>query len=94
MSVELRLILDDDQVGAIASRVAEILRGTDPAPGNQPRYLTTEQAATYLGTTVGRIEKLVQQRRIPYVQEAVGCRLFFDRVDLDTWMRTMRHEAR
>jgi len=43
--------------------------------------------ARYLDVSPERVRKLVATRRIPYSQEAPGCRVFFRRSELDEWMQ-------
>ena len=50
------------------------------------RYLGVRAAATYLGCSPGSLYHLVARRQIPFLRR--GNRLFFDRGDLDRWMRT------
>jgi len=50
------------------------------------KYLDARAAATYLGCSTGSVYHLVARRQIPFLRR--GNRLFFDRGDLDRWMRT------
>lgn len=48
------------------------------------RLLTIKEAAEYLGRSVHALRELVWAGRIPFVRE--GKRIFFDILDLDTWI--------
>jgi len=51
----------------------------------QPRLLTIEQAATYLGRTPEATQHLASAGKIPTVR--ADRRVFIDRLDLDEWIR-------
>jgi excisionase family DNA binding protein len=55
-----------------------------------PRWMAVETLARYMDASPERIRKLVARRRIPYVQEGPGCRVFFDRHEIDRWMGGFR----
>ena len=52
-----------------------------------PGWMDVPTAAKYLGISVERVRKLVAHREIPFSQAGRGCRVFFERVELDRWMR-------
>ena len=55
-------------------------------PNNlHPRLLTVEQTATYLGRTNDAVQHLAASGKIPVVR--ADRRLFFDRQDLDQWIK-------
>jgi excisionase family DNA binding protein len=61
-----------------------------------PRYLTSEQAARYLGFGEGErganlIRQMVHKRQIEHIK--LGTRLRFDIRTLDAWMATKRVKA-
>jgi len=68
---------------AIAARVVERLSEQAGARGD--RWLTTRDAADYLGLTVTAIHKLTAARQIPFEQAGPGCKCYFRRADLDHW---------
>ena len=74
----LEQLIDERVAAALAAARAD-------AAG--PRWLSVPTAAQYLDVSTERIRKLVARREIPYSQEGPGCRVFFDRRDLDDWMR-------
>lgn len=95
MTVELRLVLDDDQLAEIAAAVAENIRPDDRSqPAPQAAYLSVAAAADDLGVSEERVRKLIQRRGIPYFQEGPGCRVTLGRADLDAWMAHFRHRPR
>jgi excisionase family DNA binding protein len=53
-------------------------------------YLTTKEAAEYIGTTVNYLYKLTsQQHRIPYYSPG-GRKTLFKRSELDEWIERSR----
>ena len=93
MTLDLRLVLDDDQLGKIAERVAEILGSVGPAR-TEIGYVDVAGAGRYLGVSEERVRKLIAQRSIPFFQEGPGCRITFSLRDLNAWMETHRHAPR
>ena len=67
----------------VATRLVERL-GNLPATSAQPRLLTVQQAASYIGRTREAVTHMVSERRIPIVQS--DRRVFIDRRDLDAWI--------
>ncbi len=61
-------------------------RETDPWPG----WMDVPTAARYLSVTPGRVRKLIAARRLPYSQEAPGCRVLIERRALDEHLRAMQ----
>jgi excisionase family DNA binding protein len=83
-----RALLDQlgpDDLEQLAERLAPFLRPA-PAPA-EDGWLTTKQAAGYLGITANALHKLTAERSIPFSQSAPGARCFFRRSDLDEWRR-------
>ena len=58
-----------------------------------PAWMSAETVARYLDCPVERVRKLVGGRAIPFVQEAPGCRVFFERKAIDDWMRQSAQPA-
>jgi excisionase family DNA binding protein len=81
-----------DQLDRLADRLSPLLdrlaatRRHEPPPG-APRWLTTREAAAYVGLTVPALHKLTAARSIPFEQEAAGCKLWFRADELDAWRR-------
>jgi excisionase family DNA binding protein len=92
MSALARALLDDlgpDDLADLAERLAPFLRPT--ASTGDDRWLTTQQAAEYLGMSVHALHKLTAARSIPFSQAGPGARCYFRRSDLDEWRRTTRN---
>jgi excisionase family DNA binding protein len=80
--------LEQHEIDAIAEQIVAKL-GERPGPGSpggtvQPRLLTVEQAAVYVGRTKEAVQHLVASRRIPIVRS--DRRVFLDVRDLDQWI--------
>jgi excisionase family DNA binding protein len=60
-------------------------RTEQEAPSSGDVWLTTAQAASYLGLSVNALHKLTAARMIPFEQEGPGCKLYFRRWELDAW---------
>jgi excisionase family DNA binding protein len=78
----------DSLVDAIAERVAEKLRPSMQASVSprfvEPRLLTVEQAASYLGRSKASVQHMVSAGRLPIVR--ADRRVFLDVRDLDSWI--------
>ena len=72
-----------EDVKKIAKLVAEELLLT------QKELLTTEEAARYMGVSIGYIHRLTCEKRISYYKPG-GRLCFFDRMELDAWVRQNR----
>jgi excisionase family DNA binding protein len=59
-----------------------------------PGWMSVDTASRYLDCPVERVRKLVARREIPFAQEGPGCRIFFNRSDLDRWMSGFQQAAR
>ncbi len=81
--------LDDDALDALAERLAPRLEARIGRPlGSEvgaDRWMTTAEAAGYLGMTANALHKLTAARAIPFSQDGPGCRCYFRRADLDHW---------
>ena len=69
----------DGLVDAIADRILARLHQTE-----QPRLLSVDEAATYLGRTPKALRHMIANGIIPAVRE--GSRVHLDRADLDRWV--------
>jgi excisionase family DNA binding protein len=75
-------------VDAIADRVVERLAERGALAGGEAiedRWMTTSQAAGYLGISVGSLHKLTAAREVPFSQDRPGGRCYFKRSELDAW---------
>jgi excisionase family DNA binding protein len=81
--MDLESLLD-----ALAERVAEKLKpcmpGGTPRGIPEPRLLTVEQAASYLGRTKASVQHMISAGRLPIVR--ADRRVFLDVRDLDAWI--------
>ena len=69
----------DALADAIADRILARLHQTE-----QPRLLSVDEAAAYLGRTPKALRHLIANGAIPAVRE--GSRVHLDRADLDRWV--------
>jgi excisionase family DNA binding protein len=83
MSLARALIeeLGPDDLAELAERLAPYL----PVPSADDPWLSTRDAAAYLGIPVSALHRLTAARTIPFFQEAPRARCFFKRSDLDRW---------
>jgi excisionase family DNA binding protein len=87
--LDLEWLLD-----ALAERVAGKVRAEfarDAGPAVQPRLLTVEQAAVYLGRTKEAVQHLATDGKIPTVRS--DRRIFIDVGDLDRWIEENKQNA-
>ncbi len=81
--------LDDDALDVLAERLAPRLKArlaqTPNAEAGADRWMTTTEAAVYLGMTPNAMHKLTAARALPFAQDGPGCRCYFKRSDLDRW---------
>lgn len=83
---ELRIELSADALDGIAERVADRLAAVlVNAGGNPDRWMTTAEAAAYLGMTPNALHKLTSARKIPFEQEQRGGKCWFKASELDAW---------
>ena len=66
----------------LAPRLAQHLNLSD-----RDGWLNARDAATYLGMSVTALHKLTAARAIPFEQDGPGCKLWFQRSELDRWRR-------
>lgn len=67
----------------IASLLAEEIRLS------QKELLTTQEASKYMGVSVHHLHRLTSERQISYYKPG-GRLCFFDRAELDAWIRKNR----
>lgn len=77
--------LDEDALEALADRLAPRLAKRLRTDTGEDRWMTSAQAAAYLGMTPNALHKLTAARTIPFSQDGPGCRCYFRRSDLDRW---------
>lgn len=81
----VNLSLDDQSLDRLADRVAKKLAPLFSTSTADLGWLTTKQAAEYLGLTVAALHRHTAARTISFVQDAPGARCWFKRADLDQW---------
>jgi excisionase family DNA binding protein len=79
----------DVVIDAVAAAVAEKLRSSQPGTNVgsvpvQPRLLSVEQAAVYLGRTKPAIQHMIAEGSLQTVR--ADRRVFLDKEDLDRWI--------
>jgi excisionase family DNA binding protein len=79
--------LDDDAfdrlADAIAARVAGRIGRLEQ--NGDDGWLTTKEAATYLGISVAALHRYTAARQIPFEQATPRGKCFFRRSELDAW---------
>jgi excisionase family DNA binding protein len=75
--------LDDDALAALAARLAPFMPQPEPADGD--RWLTTREAAEYLGMSRSALYQLTAARAIPFEQDQPRGKCWFRRSQLDAW---------
>jgi excisionase family DNA binding protein len=78
--------LDDDALDALALRL--VPRLVARLGSTSDVWMSTADAAAYLGVTRNSLHKLTAARVIPFEQDGPGCKLWFRRGDLDIWRRS------
>ncbi|MHB8696212.1 MAG: helix-turn-helix domain-containing protein [Solirubrobacteraceae bacterium] len=80
--------LSDDDLQQLADRLAPLLDALRDVEREEPDgWLTSKQAADYLGLSVHAVRRLSAERTIPHEQTGERCKLWFRRSDLDAWRR-------
>jgi excisionase family DNA binding protein len=83
-----RLVIEAARTdAALAADLAAVigpLMQHGPAPAG---WMTTRQAAVYLGLTRAALHRLTAARAVPFEQEVPGGKCWFNSADLDAWRR-------
>ena len=58
---------------------------------DQPRYLNAQEAADYLRISVSWVRKATRSGELPHAK--IGCRVIYDRTDLDEYVRQKKIKA-
>jgi excisionase family DNA binding protein len=86
------IVIADDipEVQAIIARLqGERAELEQPTADVGDAWMTTKQAAEYLGMTPNGLHKLTAARSIPFAQPGgFGGKCYFKRADLDAWRRS------
>lgn len=79
-------VLDEDALDELAERLAPRLAGRLDGGRREPDgWMTTAQAAEYLGLSRAALHRLTASRRIPFEQALAGGKCWFRRSELDRW---------
>jgi excisionase family DNA binding protein len=81
----LQVVLDDTAIDRLAAGIASRLPSTSDTAAAADGWLSSRQAAEYLGITLAALHRLTASRRIPFSQDRPGARCWFRRGDLDAW---------
>jgi excisionase family DNA binding protein len=91
----MQVTVDLDRLAdLIADRVAERLLALGGGVGREAAWLTTREAAEYLGMTVNALHRLTAERRVPFSQDRPGAKCWFRRSDLDAYRERDRRGPR
>jgi excisionase family DNA binding protein len=91
---EFRLELPDDLLERYGQRLAEMVADRLADQANSTPWLSVGQAAEHLGITEQAIRSLLKRGDIPAYRP--NGRVFLDRAELDSWVRSGReaHQTR
>ena len=83
------LTLEDDDLERLADLVAERIwaRFEIVPEGSTDGWMSSADAATYLGLTRATLDKICAARSVPFEQDKAGGKRWFKRGDLDDWRR-------
>lgn len=73
-------------------QMEELLKKLQPVEGNANEMLSVAEAATFLNISTQAVYTMVSRGIIPYHKP--GKRLYFDRQDLEEWIRLGRISSR
>ena len=74
----------DDRLAADLAAVLRPHLQMEQPPGG---WMTSREAAAYLGLTLPALHRLTAARALPFEQDAPGGKCWFHRADLDAWRR-------
>lgn len=82
----IELHLNDEALDTLAGALAErLLPLLGARASTEDVWMTTKEAAVYLGISVNALHKLTGERSIPFSQDAPAGKCFFKRSELDAW---------
>lgn len=87
MTTGLSIHVSDEALDRLADLVADrvSLRLAHAQSAADDRWLTTKEAAGYLGLSVAALHRLTGARQIPFEQSSPNARCWFRRSTLDSW---------
>ncbi len=85
-------VLIDQLLARLADLVVDRLMERTETSSGQPAddWMDAREAADYLGIHRDTLRKLAAQRAVPVHQDGPGCKLHFNRNELDEWRRASR----
>lgn len=75
---------DPEALAELVAALAPLL--PSPTQG-EDGWMSTKDAAGYLGITPNALHKLTGSRAVPFEQDAIGGKCWFKRSELDAWRR-------
>jgi excisionase family DNA binding protein len=78
--------LEDEDLRELAERLAPYLSPQRDDSGDA--WLSTSEAARYLGVSVHALRKRTAERTVPFVEDEPGGKCYFRRSDLDAWRQS------
>jgi len=92
MSPLARVLLQEisEDPRALADLAALLATHLPDRAAGHDRWMTTKEAAAYLGLTPNALHKLTAARAVPFEQETSGGKCWFLRSELEAWRRGQR----
>ena len=82
--------MNEKKINELVERINELSEKLEKRQSAETKeYLTTEEAACYLGCSAANIYKLTMNREIPFFKP-MGKMMYFKRSDLDAWITRCR----
>lgn len=78
--------LDEEALDALAERLRPRL-AVEQGDAGTDRWMSSRDAAEYLGLSRNALHKLTAARAIPFVQDVAGGKCWFLRSELNAWRR-------
>jgi excisionase family DNA binding protein len=84
--------LIDQLLGRLADLVVDRLTARTRTEADQlpDEWMDARAAAAYLGVHRDTLRKLAAERAVPVHQDGPGCKLYFNRGELDEWRRASK----
>lgn len=81
--------MNEKIINELVERINELSEKLEKRQSATKEFLTTEEAACYLGCSAANIYKLTMNREIPHFKPS-GKMMYFKRGDLDAWITRCR----
>jgi len=83
--------LIDELLGRLADLVVDrLVERSDTSTQPADDWMDAREAAAYLGVHRDTLRKLAAERTVPVHQDGPGCKLYFNRDELDEWRRASK----